>query len=238
MSAEMHAMVGAYALDALDHHEQVAFEAHLAGCPSCSDELAEFSATAERLGSAVALTPPASLRATVLAAVATTPQERRVIPLRPAERWRRRAPVLLAAASVLAVVSVLGIYIGEHNRLSETEDQRQLEAQVLAADDAVTTAERIGDSTRVKVIASDSMDSAVVVMRGVPPLAEDDSYQMWAVGPDQPQSLGVMGNDDVEGTTSHLVEGIRDADVLAITVEPEGGSEQPTDEPIITVDLV
>ena len=238
MSAEMHAMVGAYALDALDHHEQVAFEAHLASCPSCSDELTEFRATAERLGSAVALTPPASLRAAVLAAAATTPQERRVIPLRPAERWRRRAPVLLAAASVLAVVGVFGVYLGEHNRLTDTEDQQQLEAEVLSADDAVTTAERVGDSTRVKVIASDSMDSAVVVLRGVPPLAEDDNYQMWAVGPGRPQSLGVMDNDDVDGTTSHLVEGIRDADALAITVEPEGGSDQPTDEPIVSVDLV
>ncbi|MDQ3591957.1 MAG: zf-HC2 domain-containing protein, partial [Actinomycetota bacterium] len=42
MSAEMHAMVGAYALDALDHIEQVSFESHLASCPMCADELVGF----------------------------------------------------------------------------------------------------------------------------------------------------------------------------------------------------
>lgn len=230
MSVEMHAMVGAYALDAVDHRERVAFESHLASCPSCSDELAGFRLTADKLGDAVATTPPPQLRAAVLQRAAHTPQESRVVALRPGERWRRRMPMLVAAASVLAVVGLFGLYFGELNRSSE-------EAEVLAANDAKTTSERVDGGTRVKVIASESMDSAVVVMNELPTLKAGTSYQMWAVGPKGAQSLGVMDGNEITEPTTRVVKGIADANSVALTVEPEGGSEQPTSEPLVNVDL-
>ncbi len=238
MSAEMHAMVGAYALDALDHIEQVAFESHLASCPMCADELVGFHETAERLGSAVAVAPPPRLRTAVLDEVSRTTQERRVIPLQRRDRWRRRMPMLVAAASALAVVSLFGVYLAEHDRFADEQNQQEQQAAVLAANDASTTSERLGGGTRVKVIASDSLDRAVVVMHGVPPLKSGTSYQMWAVGSAGVQSLGVMGGEDLTEPTTRLVKGIKNADSVALTVEPEGGSERPTSKPVISVDLV
>ncbi len=237
MSAEMHTMVGAYALDALDHREQVAFEAHLASCPSCADELVGFRATAERLGDAVATAPPRRLRAAVLQQAARTSQERRVISMQRSDRWRRRMPMLVAAASVLAVVGLLGVYLVERDRLSDQQNQQEREAAVLAATDATTSSQRLGGGPRVKVIASRSMDSAVVVMHDVPPLQEGTNYQMWAVGDGGAKSLGVMAGDDLTEPTTRLVKGIRGADWVGITVEPEGGSKRPTSEPLIKVQL-
>jgi len=230
MSAEMHTMVGAYALDAIDHREQVAFEAHLSSCPSCSDELIGFRATVERLGGATATTPPPQLRDAVLQIVAHTPQERRVIAMHRSERWRQRMPLLVAAASVLIAAGVGALYIGELNRSSQEDD-------VIAAADASTSVERLDSGTQVKVIASESMDSAVVVMNRVPALEANTNYQMWAIGPEGAKSLGVMTADDIAEPTTRLVKGIDGVQSVALTVEPEGGSTQPTTKPLVKVQL-
>lgn len=50
MTAEMHALLGPYALDALDLTERARFEAHLEQCLLCQSELASFRASAARLG--------------------------------------------------------------------------------------------------------------------------------------------------------------------------------------------
>ena len=39
MSADVHSLVGAYAVDAVDDQERAAFELHLAECPECTDEV-------------------------------------------------------------------------------------------------------------------------------------------------------------------------------------------------------
>ena len=43
MSNDQHIDVGAYALGLLEEQDSAAFEAHLANCPRCHAELAEFS---------------------------------------------------------------------------------------------------------------------------------------------------------------------------------------------------
>jgi anti-sigma-K factor RskA len=66
----VHALAGAYALDALEIAERSRFERHLRGCRSCTREVRGFTATATALGLAAATTPPPSLRGRVLEAVA------------------------------------------------------------------------------------------------------------------------------------------------------------------------
>ncbi|MGW6391040.1 anti-sigma factor [Streptomyces sp. NPDC055103] len=74
-AVDPHTLTGAYALDALDPEERAAVRLHLAGCPSCAREVEEFSETVARLGLAVAVPPPASLRAGVMERIATVRQE-------------------------------------------------------------------------------------------------------------------------------------------------------------------
>ena len=66
MTESIHLLTGAYAVDALDPDERAEFEGHLDGCADCRDELTGLIETAARLGSAAAITPPASLKAAVL----------------------------------------------------------------------------------------------------------------------------------------------------------------------------
>ena len=46
---DIHDLTAAYALDALDEHEAREFEAHLAQCERCRDELARLSESAAAL---------------------------------------------------------------------------------------------------------------------------------------------------------------------------------------------
>ena len=58
MTQDLHALSGAYALDALDPQEAQHFEEHLDHCAACRREVVEFQATAAQLGEATATTPP------------------------------------------------------------------------------------------------------------------------------------------------------------------------------------
>lgn len=74
MSTDQHLNTGAMALGALPDAEAALFVEHLEICPECTAELNGFLETASVLGGSVAHTPPASLRRSVMAAVAQTPQ--------------------------------------------------------------------------------------------------------------------------------------------------------------------
>ena len=71
---DTHESTGSYALNALDAAELVEFEAHLAACPACRDEVAELVETAAELSLLSLATPPPTLRPRVLTAVRTTSQ--------------------------------------------------------------------------------------------------------------------------------------------------------------------
>lgn len=86
MSADIHGLVGAYAVDAIDEQERSAFELHLAECPECQAEVASLQAAATQLALMSETAPPAALRESVLAGIKT------VRPLPPLEA-QSRGPV-------------------------------------------------------------------------------------------------------------------------------------------------
>lgn len=73
-TTDQHLNTGSMALGALPPDEAAAFSLHLETCPTCSAELTGFLETAAILGGSVAQTPPASLRRSVMQAIAVTPQ--------------------------------------------------------------------------------------------------------------------------------------------------------------------
>lgn len=71
---DMHSLAGEYAVGSLTPEEIEQYEAHLATCPSCREEVADMRDIAAQLSEAVATDPPATLRESVLAQIAQTPQ--------------------------------------------------------------------------------------------------------------------------------------------------------------------
>jgi anti-sigma-K factor RskA len=87
MSADVHSLVGAYAVDAIDEQERAAFERHLAECPECRAEVASLVEAGAQLSLVTETAPPPALRSAVLAGI------RSVRPLPPLEPPTAEVPV-------------------------------------------------------------------------------------------------------------------------------------------------
>ncbi|MFE7515294.1 anti-sigma factor domain-containing protein [Streptomyces sp. NPDC057540] len=234
-----HDAVGAYVLHALPPDEEAAFEEHLAGCAPCRREVDELRRTTARLAGAVRVAAPPELRRRTLDRIRTTRQEHT---LRPSPR-RRRVRNMALAASLAAAVALGGVALWQH---SEAEDARaravQAEerardsgsavAEVITAPDASLHTERLPGGASAAVVVSRSQDRAVFTARHLPDLGGARVYELWyAAGSGDLRPAGLLpGTGDRD---TRLLEGpLDDAVAVGITVEPAGGSAQPTTEPL------
>jgi anti-sigma-K factor RskA len=236
----IHTLTGAYVLDAVDDVERRAFERHLAECPDCAREVDELRASAAVLGGSVGERPPDHLRDRVLREIAHTrqdPPRRSRSGVRPAARWRLR---LTSAAAVLAVLAAVGlgvVAVRTNQQLGAVRDQLgQLQqhdapvARILSAPDAHVITARSGGGTAT-VLVSHQLNQAVMLVAGMPTPPEHHVYQAWLLNSTTARSAGLIGR------TPLLIDHLAGAAQIGITVEPAGGSAQPTMAPIVRVDL-
>lgn len=230
----IHMLAGAYALDALDDLERVRFEAHLDACDSCATEVASFHDTTALLGAADELPVSADLRSRVLADIEHV---RQVGPV--TARVSSLAPRLVSVAAAVLAVAVLGLSVvtaGLRREVDELEPYADI-AAIIQAEDAVTLTEQVGDA-QLRVVASPGTGAGAVLANGMEQAPTGHAYQLWLLTEDEralPAGLLDIGQD---GHGEHVMEGDMDGVVaVGLTVEPAGGSEQPTTEPIAVVPL-
>jgi anti-sigma-K factor RskA len=236
--SDAHQLTGAYALDALDDIERARFEQHLAECEDCRAEVAELREAAALLAETTAVAPPASLRDSVLAGIS---QVRPLPPEAPATttpegaRSRRRAWMPLLVAAALAILVGVGVMVAQP---WADDDQARLTAaeQVLAAGDAEEVFLDLGEAGRATVVRSKSEDRAVIVTEDMVAAPEGKAYELWFQTPDEkmvPAGLMPAGADQTVVLEGPAAEAI----AVGITIEPEGGSPEPTTDPIALFDL-
>ncbi|RII11216.1 Anti-sigma-K factor RskA [Streptomyces sp. YIM 130001] len=238
-TAELHTATGAYVLHALSPAERDRFEGHLADCEACAQEVAELAATAQRLGLAVAAPPPAELRTRVLQQITNVRQEPPRLPARARVRaWTKSAPRLALAACLAAAVALGGVAVWQHQSAEDARDRaRRVEQQaaeltaVLAAPDARTVTGSVGDASTGTVVVSKERNRAAFLASSLPDLPSGKVYQLWFDDGGTMRPAGLLGGG---GTTEAvLMDGPLDrAAGMGVTVEPDGGSPQPTTEPI------
>ncbi len=266
MTTDQHLNTGSMALGALPGDEAAEFADHLATCSTCAAELASFLETAAILGSSVAQTPPASLRRSVMQAVASTPQ----------------LPPLTAPVAFDPV-------LGRHRQPSEAEDApasavpeqglatvtplhrpwyRRPQALIAAAVAAlvigggggallarqsaqpasVATGDCVAAATDKAVISPTvgsggnvtlvpSCDTAVVAIPALPAAPAGKVYQVWVIKGSNASSIAVM-NPSANGSPAPFSTSVHAGDsAIGVTVEPAPGSAKPTTTPFWVVPL-
>ncbi|QWS33547.1 anti-sigma factor [Curtobacterium aetherium] len=273
-------MTGSHALDALTDDERAAVERALEDSAELRVEADSLRETALALAFAVSpVEPPASLKSSLMAKIATTPQlpavdraetsaPEPVQEARPTSvpdvapvtdlgsgsgraastaraRWFQRPSALLSVAAAGAVV-FLGVGLGVGNALDGGSGQGPATTQAASGLDQIyaspdfqrSTAKVKGGGTAT-VVWSGQLGRSAVILDGVDAAPEDKTYELWYIGSQESggtiTAAGLM-NDVDGGVRSAVLHGTMGAgDTIGITVEPRGGSEQPTSEPVVAV---
>jgi anti-sigma-K factor RskA len=237
---EIHALSGAYAVDALDADEKAMFEEHLAGCPTCQAEVAGLREATASLAQSAETQPPAALRDRVLAGIGTVRPLPPEVASEPATTSnvrrlpvRRRLTALVAAASLIGVAGV-GTVVWQQATSSD-QGQQTVADQILHASDAKRVDLTLEGGVTASVVRSVSRGKAVLITRDMPAAPTDRVYELWLQTPDGAMvPAGLMRGGDatvvLEGDAAH-------ATAAGITVEPKGGSTSPTTAPIALFDF-
>jgi anti-sigma-K factor RskA len=209
----LHELSAAYALDALGVEEREAYQAHLAECERCRDEVAEFSSVAASLAHAVEPAAPSpALRERILeAARAERPN---VLPLRP--RWAYPAAAAAAVAACAAVA--LGIWgLSLDNRAGNSNAQ---------------AIERVAVSGAQNSFVVYSGQSAGLVLSGLAAAPSGKTYEAWVIEGKLASPAGLFRGGS---PTTYVAIGrkVPKGSVVAVTVEPAGGSARPTTKPFV-----
>jgi anti-sigma-K factor RskA len=240
---EVHALSGAYAVDALDDDERARFEAHLLRCPDCRAEVDSLREAAGTLALDPA-EPSADLRDRVLDGIESirplpplTDTGRPDVVQLATRRRARTAPTALLVAAALALVAAVGGTLWLHPWSGDrpTEPITATE-RVLDADDAARFTQRFDDGSRATVVVSRSEGRAVILTEDMALAPSGKVYELWLQTPKGTMEPAGLMPDDGDATV--LLDGdAAHATGVGITVEPDGGSEQPTSDPIAFFDL-
>lgn len=272
-------LTGSHALDALSDDERDLFERALSTSPELRSETDSLHETALQLAFAVTpIEPSASLKASLMAQIASTPQAAplssapaapRTAPVTEtvleapvvsvtdrtraggraaataSRRWFQRPAAALSAAAAVAVV-FLGVGLGVGTNVfspnepgpGTSQASGGLDRIYAASDFKRTTAEVTGGGTAT-VVWSDELGKSAVILDGVQAAPKGKTYELWYIG-----SEGSGGKINAAGLVDHVSDGVHSkvltgtlakGATIGMTVEPAGGSEQPTTTPIMAV---
>jgi anti-sigma-K factor RskA len=221
----IHELTAAYALDALDEDERIAFEEHLSGCARCREELADFGQTAALLAhGAPAASPPPALRERILAQ-ARSDNGARVIPFP-----RRPRLALSVAAAITAAAAVLAIAFGVRSAsLSGDLDETRAALRILADPDARSIPLEGADGRLVV----DPKGSAALAVQGLRPAPKGKTYELWVIREERPRPAGLFDGDE-EDDLVVLDEKVDRGAKVAATLEDDGGVDEPTGRLLFT----
>jgi anti-sigma-K factor RskA len=251
VTESLHALSGAYAVDALDDDERETFEAHLPGCLDCQREVASLREAAALMADESALTPPPALRDDVLAGIKNirplppvtgthqgpereeaSPAMATVLPMR---HRRRRIVALVAAAAAVVAVGAGAVYQPWQDENPPVATLSPVD-QVLNAADAQKVTLSFKDGSNATVYRSKSKGKAVLLTDGMALPPSGKAYEVWLQ--DAKGTMVPAGMMKPQGDNKMLLQGdAAKATAVGITVEPKGGSKAPTSEPIALFDL-
>lgn len=236
---EVEELAGAYVLGALSREEAAAVREHLRHCLRHQETLDQLEAGAAVLAlTPEPLAPDPQLRARVLAAVgsggtaaaggAREDQRPRRFFLWRGNRRRWSVPggqrvALAGLAAAVAVLLVWNVYLQTSRPAGEG--------------DVVARAFTGPASAQVRLMYMPDVKMMAVVLADLAPPPPDHVYQVWAMRDGTPTAVGLVTEDDLRRRVVVFSGDMTGVQAVAITVEPAGGSPQPTTAPVLQADM-
>ncbi len=227
-------------MGALSPEEMERVAGDVARSPELRAELEEISRALESIAPVEGVGPSPGLRDRLLDSIEPDRSSNdKIIPLPPSRPY-------LMVASFIGMLLAGGIALWSWSQWQETTERlaeiehRAAAAEVAytrAADDLEMLRNRENHVVRMSSATPEDAQAFAVLYwnpedrtvwidaERMPPLAEGEQYQLWAIDEDGPADAGVF-----DGSTHGLqkLKEVEKADQFAVTVEPEGGSETPT----------
>src|SRR5262245_30961954 len=246
---ELLELAAAYALGATTPDETAAIEAALATTPELVAEIASFREVVASMSQPGAIAPSAETRVRLLARLHGDSLAHNAA-VKPTGRPQltTRGRITAAAAGTLRIASLAT----ESFLLAARARRAESELRVLARHDS-TLMTLLHAENQLRVIHMNAADTVngpgiqvfwnerdhagVVHAFRLPRVPSNRAYQLWAVVDGRPASVKVFNSDPdghavIEGLT--LPASSRGVTLMALTVEPRGGSRLPTSEPMLT----
>lgn len=228
-------MIPTRALSALDAAEERALNEHLENCSECRKELEDWQATAAALSLASDPAEPSpQVRERILSEarkdLSSSPE---VIPFKspPRNLWTSFGSLGAIAAVVLFTALSIGLAVlwRQNQRLTRANEFVEL---------VNTRGARVSELRGVDPgliatakLAYDRNGSAILIASNLPRVPLGMAYQLWFIVGTKPPVPGKTFVPDSGGNAvlkNDMPREAVDANVFAITVEPEGGSSAPT----------
>jgi anti-sigma-K factor RskA len=225
----------AYALGALSEEENREIEDYLMTHPELRAEVDDLRSVANLIAlSPQEYEPSPKLRHDLMNRISSSADATPAADPSPRQAglWRLFGPGGLAAAAVLALVTI-GMFawnasLQEENQTLQGELQGQ---QTYALEGTGAAQEMQGEVVRL------GDERAVLVAEDLPPPPEGETYETWILREDIPEPAGLFEPNDA-GVAAAPIEGsIEGADAVAVTVEPSGGSSSPTSDPLMSANI-
>lgn len=233
--------IPAYALGALDVEDASALEAHLRTCASCRTELDSYRVVSDNLLTSLPPQPPSSaLRRRLQGRLPQVPKV-----LRPQLAFSFSP---LAFGAVLAILLILNLFSltqiqtlqRQQAELSDQARTNQTVFAILSYPDTQNFSIN-GESVTGTLLLNKDHNTAVLVAWDLPYLAENQIYQIWFVEPNGHRvSAGLFRPEGKQAYTTQIIssaQGFTGFTGIGVTVEPAGGSDQPTGPRVFKVDF-
>jgi Anti-sigma-K factor rskA/Putative zinc-finger len=158
-------------------------------------------------------------------------------------RTRRTTPGWLLSAAAVLLIAVLGVWnVGLQQQASDAK-QRESDlrtAVAVAAAPGARVARFSGGPTAPNVTGFAAFrpdGTGVMVLDGLSPAPSGRTYEAWFVAGTTARSAGLVrvGSDGLVVATGMTLGG--PADAVALSIEPEGGSQQPSQAPFLVGSL-
>jgi anti-sigma-K factor RskA len=210
----IHELAAAYALDALDPSERREFEAHLASCEQCREELEGLRDAAAALAYVPeGPAPPPALRDRVLERVRAEGSSN-VVPLR--RRWALPVAMTVAVAATAAAV-VLALW---GTNLSNSLDSKNAALGILS--DPAARRLALGPNSKAVVLP----DGRAAVMSTLSKAPSGKTYELWVIDSGGVKSAGLFpgGRSSPVLLTRPVPRGAQ----IGLSLERAGGADRPT----------